>query len=72
MRTSGRTKAQILRELGREMVAEARAELESAASRQVNPPMWVQQIMSEAGWNHYQWLCNERQRKPHKPGPSEA
>ena len=50
VRTSGRSKAQVLRELGREMVAEARAELESAAARQVDPPMWVQQIMSEAGW----------------------
>lgn len=30
--TSGQSKAQVLRELGREMVAEARAELESVAS----------------------------------------
>jgi len=72
VRTSGRSKAQVLRELGREMVAEARAELESAASRQVDPPMWVQQIMSEAGWNHYRRLRNERKRKPHTPGPSGA
>jgi len=69
VRTSGRTKAQVLRELGREMVTEACAELESAASRQVDPPMWVQQIMSESGWNHYRRLRNEYQRKP---GPSGA
>jgi hypothetical protein len=68
VRTSGRSKAQVLRE----MVAEARAELESAAARQVDPPMWVQQIMSEAGWNHYRRLRNERQRKPRIPGPSGA
>jgi len=69
VRTSGRSKAQVLRELGREMVAEARAELESAAARQMDPPIWVQQIMSEAGWNHYQRLRDEYQRKP---GPSGA
>jgi len=70
VRTSGRSKAQILRKLGREMVAEARAELESAASRQVDPPMWVQAIMSETGWNHYQRLRDEYQHR--KPGPSGA
>jgi len=69
VRTSGRSKGQVLHQLGREMVAEARAELESAASRQVDPPMWVQQIMSEAGWNHYRRLRDEYQRKP---GPSGA
>jgi len=70
VRTSGRSKAQVLRELGREMVTEARAELESAASRQVDPPAWVQQVMSEAGWKYYRRLRNERQH--HKPGPSGA
>ncbi len=69
VRTSGRSKGQILRELGREMVAEARSELESAAAHQVDPPAWVQAIMSEAGWNHYRRLRNEHQRKP---GPSGA
>jgi hypothetical protein len=72
VRTSGQSKAQVLRALGREMVAEARAELERAAARQVDPPMWVQQIMSEAGWNHYRRLRNEYQRKPREPGPSGA
>ncbi len=70
VRTSGQSKAQVLRELGREMVAEARAELESAASRQADPPMWVQQIMSEAGWKHYRWLRDELQH--HRTGPSGA
>lgn len=69
VRMSGRSKSDILRELGREMVGAARAELESAAARQVDPPVWVQQIMSEAGWNHYRRLRNEHQRKP---GPSGA
>jgi len=68
VRTLGRSKAQVLRDLGREMVAQARAELESAASRQVDPPMWVQQIMSEAGWNHYRRLRNEYQRQRRKSG----
>ena len=70
VRTSGQSKAQVLRALGREMVAEARAELERAAARQVDPPMWVQQIMSEAGWNHYRRLRDEYQHR--KPGPSGA
>jgi hypothetical protein len=72
IRTSGRSKAEILRELGREMVAEARAELESAAARQVDPPAWVQAIMSEAGWNHYRRLRREGERKSRKQGPSGA
>jgi hypothetical protein len=72
VRTSGQSKAQVLRALGREMVTEARAELERAAARQVDPPMWVQQIMSEAGWNHYLRLRNEYQRKPHESGLSGA
>ncbi len=70
VRTSGQSKAQVLRELGREMVAEARAELESAASRQMDPLAWVQAIMSEAGWKHYRRLRNEHQRP--KPDPSGA
>jgi hypothetical protein len=72
IRTSGRSKAEVLRELGREMVADARAELERAAARQVDPPAWVQAIMSEAGWNHYRRLRSEGKRKPRKPGPSGA
>jgi len=48
--------------------SEARAELESAAARDVGPPAWVQQIMSEAGWNHYRRL----REKQHKPGPRGA
>lgn len=46
-------KAEILRQLGQEMIVEARADLERAARSGVLPSPWVQHIMSEAGWTHY-------------------
>ncbi|GLV61194.1 hypothetical protein KDH_80100 [Dictyobacter sp. S3.2.2.5] len=53
VRINGGRKAEILRQLGQEMVAEARAELERAAQASVLPAPWVQEIMSEAGWTRY-------------------
>jgi hypothetical protein len=60
-RVSPDSKAEILRQLGQIMVAEARTELECAAQRGVGPPAWVAQIMSEAGWTHY-WRVRNGQK----------
>ncbi len=53
VRLQGGSKAAVLRELGREMVAEARRELEATARAGAEPPLWVQEIMTSAGWEHY-------------------
>ena len=58
VRMKGGRKAEILRQLGQEMIAEARAELERAARSEVLPDQWVQIIMSEAGWTRYWHLRN--------------
>ncbi len=63
IRTSSEGKAEILRQIGRDMVAEARAELESAALADLDPPTWVQEMLSESGWNHYWQLRKSRQHK---------
>lgn len=58
-RVSPEGKSAVMRRLGREMVTEARMELEQAAQRGVLPPQWVQAIMSEAGWSQYRKLCQD-------------
>ncbi len=60
VRMSGRCKAEVLRQLGQEMVMEARAELERAARVSVFPEQWVQDMMSEAGWARY-WSLRKGQ-----------
>ena len=59
-RVSSQDKAEILRQLGKEMVASARVELEHAARFGVLPEQWVQDIMSEAGWTRY-WRLRKGQ-----------
>jgi hypothetical protein len=69
-RVSPDSKSEILRQLGQVMVAEARTELESAARHGVDPPGWVVEMMSEAGWTHYWQVRNAQKGKPtlHDPG----
>jgi len=43
------------------LVREAKAALEEAARAGVPPPSWVASIMTEAGWQHYQRLCDAGQ-----------
>ncbi len=57
VRLQGGSKATVLRELGRAMVAEARAALEHAARSGAQPPSWVQAIMTKAGWEHYRKIA---------------
>lgn len=53
VRITSRCKAEILKELGQEMIMEARAELERAARAGALPEQWIQDMMSEAGWTRY-------------------
>ena len=61
IRLQGRSRSAVLSELGREMIREARAELEAAARSGAEPPGWVAELMTAAGWEHYRQLA-ERKR----------
>ena len=50
-------KSNTLREAARMLVREARNALEGAARAGEEPPAWVAQIMTEAGWQRYHSLC---------------
>ena len=52
-------KSNTLREAARMLVREARDALEGAARAGEEPPAWVAQIMTEAGWQRYHSLCAE-------------
>jgi hypothetical protein len=52
-------KPKTLREAARMLVREARGALEMAARAGEEPPIWVKQIMTEAGWKRYRSLCAE-------------
>ncbi len=57
VRLRGGSKAALLAELGREMIREARSELETAARRGTQPPDWVVEITTPAGWEHYRKMA---------------
>jgi len=68
----GSSKAAILRELGREMIQEARRELEAAAHAGVQPPGWVASMTTAAGWEHYRELAQAHQhQEPQSPDQRE-
>jgi len=52
-------KSNTLQEVARMLVREARDALEDAARAGEEPPAWVAQIMTEAGWQRYRSLCAE-------------
>ena len=52
-------KSNTLREAARMLVREARTALEGAARAGEEPPAWVTEIMTEAGWQRYHSLCAE-------------
>ncbi|HYU72737.1 MAG TPA: hypothetical protein VEL31_08650, partial [Ktedonobacteraceae bacterium] len=43
----------VMRQAARDLLAEARAAMESAAKNDIQLPAWVQQIMTPAGWSYY-------------------
>jgi hypothetical protein len=52
-------KSTTLRDVARTLVREARDALERAARAGEEPPAWVAEIMTEAGWQRYHSLCAE-------------
>jgi hypothetical protein len=52
-------KSNTLREAARMLVREARIVLEMAARAGEEPPVWLAQIMTVAGWQRYRSLCAE-------------
>jgi hypothetical protein len=63
VRLRGGSKAAVLSELGREMIAEARSVLEAAARSGAQPPGWVAEIMTPAGWAHYRSIAQPQTRQ---------
>jgi len=59
VRVTQQAKPEVMRQLARQLVREARAAMESAAWRGESPPAWVQPFMSPAGWQRYHALCAE-------------
>ena len=54
VRVNDEPKSEVMRELARQLMSEAREAVESAAHCGEQPPQWVQGFMSPAGWEHYQ------------------
>lgn len=59
IRVNNEPKPEVMRELARQVVSEAREALESAARCGEQPPQWVQAFMSSAGWERYHQLREE-------------
>jgi hypothetical protein len=59
VRVTEEAKSEVMREIARQLVSEAREAVESAAHCGEQPPPWVQAFMSKAGWEHYHQLCEE-------------
>ncbi len=59
VRVTQEAKPEVMRQLARQLVREAREAMESAAWRGEQPPAWVQPFMTKAGWQHYHALRAE-------------
>ena len=56
VRVNDQPKPEVMRDLARQLVQEARDAMESAARNGEQPPQWVQAFMSPAGWERYHQL----------------
>jgi hypothetical protein len=56
VRLSEQSKSEVMRQAARDLVKEARAALESSARAGEQLLTWVQEILTPAGWHHYQQL----------------
>src|SRR6266446_9157520 len=59
VRVNDESKSEVMRELARQLLSEAREAVESAAHCGEQPPQWVQAFMSPAGWEH----CHQRREE---------
>ncbi len=67
-RITQQTKPEVMREVARALVSEAREAMESAGRSGQLPPAWVQALMSPAGWGRYEQLCHEYGHQVQHPG----
>jgi hypothetical protein len=62
VRVTQEAKPEVMRQIARQLVREAREALESAAWCGEQPAVWVQPFMTQAGWQHYHALRAEAAR----------
>ena len=68
VRVTQEAKPEVLRQIARQLIREARAAMESAAWRGELPPSWVQAFMSDTGWQRYYALRAEAARATQHTG----
>jgi hypothetical protein len=56
VRVTQEAKPEVMRQVARQLLREAREAMESAAWRGEQPPAWVQPFMTDAGWQRYHAL----------------
>jgi hypothetical protein len=61
------SKSEILRQTAKELVAQARAELDSAAQAGQPIPSWIEEIITDAGRAHYEQIKCEKHNVLDKP-----
>jgi hypothetical protein len=61
------SKSDILRQVAKELVAQARAELESAAQADQPIPSWIEELITDAGRAHYEQIKCEKHNALDKP-----
>jgi hypothetical protein len=59
VRVTQEAKPEVMRKLAQQLVQEAREAMEGAAWRGEEPPVWVVEFITEAGWERYQALRAE-------------
>jgi TOTE conflict system primase-like protein len=59
VRVTQEAKPEVMRQIARQLLREAREAMESAAWRGEQPPAWVQPFMTDAGWQRYHALRAE-------------
>lgn len=64
VRISEQSKPETMRQVARDLVKEARTDLESAARAGQQPSMWVQELLTPAGQKHYQDLLLQSETIP--------
>jgi hypothetical protein len=69
VRINGEPKPEVMRQIARQLVSEAREAMERAARCAEQPPPWVQTLMSPAGWQQYHHLRHEAAALILEPAP---
>src|SRR5205807_468909 len=68
VRVNQEAKPEVMRQIARQLMREAREAMESAAWAGEPPPAWVQPFMTPAGWQRYRALRAEAAHAAHTWG----